>query len=136
MCVSQAGTLSGNPLAMTAGYEALIRLQGADVYGRLEDLSARLERGLRAAAESAGVPVRINRVGSMQTLFFAEADVTDLESAQACDTARFARFHQAMLGEGVYLPPSQFEAMFVSLAHEKADIDAISAAARRALASL
>jgi glutamate-1-semialdehyde 2,1-aminomutase len=119
----QAGTLSGNPLAMTAGYETLSALQAdRPAYGRLESTGARLEEGLRSGAVHAGVPLTVNRVGSMFTLFFTKGPVTDFASAAAADTARFARYFRAMLERGIYLPPSQFEAAFVSLAHTDADI--------------
>jgi glutamate-1-semialdehyde 2,1-aminomutase len=136
MRVSQAGTLSGNPLAMTAGCETLVRLAETGTYQRLEALAARLEAGLREAAGRAGVPVCVNRVGSMLTLFFTGGPVADFAGATASDTERFARFHRAMLEEGVYLPCSQFEAIFVSLAHEEGDIDAVCEAAARALARI
>jgi len=118
--VSQAGTLSGNPLAMSAGYATLAPLRGRD-YARLERLGARLEEGLA----SAPFPVSVQRVGSMMTLFFTEGRVTDLVSASRCDVARFARWHRAMLDRGVYLPPSQFEAFFLSLAHGEREVDAV-----------
>lgn len=130
--VYQAGTLSGNPVAMAAGLATLKELQAPGVYQRLESLSAQLEEGLRAAAEDAGVPVTLNRVGSMFTCFFAEAPVTDYASAKRSDTARYARFFWAMAERGVYLAPSQFEAGFVSLAHTPEDIVATVSAAREA----
>ncbi|MGQ9523579.1 MAG: glutamate-1-semialdehyde 2,1-aminomutase [Armatimonadota bacterium] len=130
--VYQAGTLSGNPVAMAAGLATLKELQAPGVYQRLESLSAQLEEGLRAAAEDAGVPVTLNRVGSMFTCFFAEAPVTDYASAKRSDTARYARFFWAMAERGVYLAPSQFEAGFVSLAHTPEDIAATVSAAREA----
>ena len=131
--VYQAGTLSGNPLAMRAGIETLDLLD-EDAYRRLERSAARLARGLAAAAESAGVPVTLNRVGSMLTAFFHAGPVTNYVTAAASDTKRFARFFHAMLSRGVYLAPSQFEALFVSLAHGEAEIDATVAAAHDALA--
>jgi len=147
--VYQAGTLSGNPLAMSAGIETL-RLLGAvpgagralpvpagapekgwdDPYGRLEGTSARLESGLAEAAAAARVPVRINRVGSMMTVFFTDRPVTDWDGAASCDTERFGRFFRAMLLRGVLLPPSQFESFFVSLAHTNEDIEQTLIAAR------
>ncbi|MGQ9697638.1 MAG: glutamate-1-semialdehyde 2,1-aminomutase [Armatimonadota bacterium] len=130
--VYQAGTLSGNPVAMAAGLATLKELHAPGVYQRLESLSAQLEEGLRAAAEDAGVPVTLNRVGSMFTCFFAEAPVTDYASAKRSDTARYARFFWAMAERGVYLAPSQFEAGFVSLAHTPEDIAATVSAAREA----
>ncbi len=131
--VYQAGTLSGNPLAMTAGATTLRLLQAPGVYERLEETSARLEAGLAAAARDAGVPVTTTRVGSMLTVFFTDQPVTDYAGARTSDTARFARFHRAMLERGVYLPPSQFEAIFVSTAHGPAEIEQTLAAAREAM---
>jgi glutamate-1-semialdehyde 2,1-aminomutase len=134
--VFQAGTLSGNPLATAGGCTMLRLLRDNPPYDRLEGLSARLESGLRDAASAAGVAHQLARVGSMMTLFFAEAPVTDWPSASHCDTQRFARWFWAMLERGVYLPCSQFEALFVSAAHGDADIDATIAAAREALTSI
>lgn len=127
--VYQAGTLSGNPVAMAAGLAVLYELQKPGVYQRLEDLSAQLEVGLRNAASNAGVPVTVNRVGSMLTCFFTDASVTDYASAKRSDTSRYARFFWAMAERGVYLAPSQFEAAFVSLAHAPNDIEATVSAA-------
>ncbi|MEX0643040.1 MAG: glutamate-1-semialdehyde 2,1-aminomutase [Pirellulales bacterium] len=132
--VFQAGTLSGNPLATAAGAAMLRALRDDPPYERLERLSARLEIGLREAAVAAGVEHQLARVGSMITLFFAAAPVTNWESASRCDTGRFGRYFWGMLDRGVYLPCSQFEALFVSAAHTEADIDATVAAAREALA--
>lgn len=134
--VFQAGTLSGNPLATAAGCATLRVLRDDPPYERLEQLSARLEAGLRAAAEAAGVPFQIARVASMLTLFFAPGPVTDWESASRSDTQRFARYFWGMLDRGVYLPCSQYEAMFVSAAHTEADVEATVAAAREVLAGL
>lgn len=131
--VYQAGTLSGNPLAMAAGLETLRILQESPPYDRLESLSARLEEGLHKAAADLGIPHVIQRVGSMFTLFFTADPVTDYESAKRSDTRRFARFFWEMMARGVYLPCSQFEAAFVSATHTEADIDATIAAARAAL---
>jgi glutamate-1-semialdehyde 2,1-aminomutase len=130
--VYQAGTLSGNPLAMAAGSAILDLLAKPGTYETLEARSARLEGGLLRAAREAGAPVAINRVGSMITVFFCAGPVTDYASARASDTPRFARFFHAMLERGVYLPPAQFEAAFVSLAHGEAEIDATIAAAAAA----
>jgi glutamate-1-semialdehyde 2,1-aminomutase len=127
--VYQAGTLSGNPLAMAAGTAILDLLARPGTYEALEATSARLEEGLRRAARDAGASVTLNRVGSMITVFFCAGPVTDYASAKASDTKRFGRFFHAMLGRGVYLPPAQFEAAFVSLAHGEAEIDATVAAA-------
>jgi len=134
--VYQAGTLSGNPLAVAAGLATLRALAGGDAYERLERLGARLEDGLRRAAAGAGVPATVNRVGSMLTAFFTPGPVTDYASAKRADTARYARFFHAMLDRGVFLAPSQFEAAFVSLAHAEADIDAAARAATEALAAI
>ena len=132
--VYQAGTLSGNPLAMAAGAAALDALQRPETYERLGALAARLTDGLTAAAKAAGAGVTINRAASMFTVFFCPGPVTDYASAKASDTARFARFFHGMLRRGVYLPPAQFEAAFVSTAHTELDVDATVRAAREALA--
>ncbi len=134
--VYQAGTLSGNPLAMRAGIETLDILAGEGVYERLEDVSARLHAATEEAARDAGVPVTINRVGSMMTTFFTDARVSDFAGASRCDTARYGVFFHAMLDRGVYLAPSQFEAAFVSLAHGDAEIRATAEAARAAFRQL
>ena len=134
--VYQAGTLSGNPLAMAAGRSMLDLLAGEDVYGHVETLAAQLETGLRRAGEVAGVPLCVNRVGSMLTPFFCAGPVEDFASAKAADTARYGRFFHAMLLRGFYLPPAQFEVAFVSAAHTRDDIDATVAAAREALAEI
>jgi glutamate-1-semialdehyde 2,1-aminomutase len=131
--VYQAGTLSGNPLALAAGLATLSILARPGSYERLEALGARLEAGFASAAAAAGVPVRLNRVGAMFTGFFSAAPVTDYASAKRCDTARFGRFFRAMLDRGVYLAPSQFEAAFLSLAMSEADIDHTVRAAAEAL---
>ncbi len=133
--VYQAGTLSGNPLAMAAGLKAMEILGRPGTYERLEHLGKRLGDGLLAAATAAGVPAVMNRVGSMLTLFFAEGPVTDYESAKTSDTARFGSFFRKMRDRGVFLPPSQFEAMFVSLAHTDEDITHILDAAAASLAA-
>jgi glutamate-1-semialdehyde 2,1-aminomutase len=131
--VYQAGTLSGNPLAMAAGIAILDLLAQPGTYETLEVIGARLESGLRRAAREAGATVTINRVASMITMFFCAGPVTDYATAKASNTQRFARFFRAMLERGVYLPPAQFEAAFVSLAHGEAEIDATVAAAADAL---
>jgi glutamate-1-semialdehyde 2,1-aminomutase len=131
--VFQAGTLSGNPLATAAGCATLRVLRDDPPYDRLEQLSGRLEAGLRAAAADAGIAHQTARVGSMLTLFFSAEPVTDWDTASRSDTKRFARFFWGMLDRGVYLPCSQFEAMFVSAAHTEADVDATIAAAQEAL---
>jgi glutamate-1-semialdehyde 2,1-aminomutase len=134
--VYQAGTLSGNPLAVAGGLAAIRALSDRRAYARLETLGARLEQGLRAGADKAGVPLTVNRVGSMLTAFFCPTPVTDYASACRADTTRYARFFSAMLERGMYLAPSQFEAAFVSLAHSDADLDAAARAAAEALATL
>jgi glutamate-1-semialdehyde 2,1-aminomutase len=134
--VFQAGTLSGNPLATAAGIAMLQALRDERPYERLEKLSARLEAGLRTAANEAGVTHQFERVGSMMTLFFVDEPVRDWPTASRCDTQKFGRYFWAMLERGVYLPCSQYEALFVSAAHTEADIDATVAAAGEALAEL
>jgi glutamate-1-semialdehyde 2,1-aminomutase len=134
--VYQAGTLSGNPLAVAAGLATLRALENPHVYGRLDALGARLESGLVEAAAHAGVPLTVNRVGSMLTAFFSGAPVVDLASAKRSDTARYARFFHGMLDRGVFLAASQFEAAFVSLAHTDQDLDAAARAARETLKTL
>jgi glutamate-1-semialdehyde 2,1-aminomutase len=131
--VYQAGTLSGNPLAMAAGLKAIEILGRPGTYERLDQLGRRLGDGLAAAAVAARVPAHVNRVGSMVTLFFTERPVTDYATAKTADTTRFGAFFRAMRERGVFLPPSQFEAMFVSLAHTDDDVDQVLAAARSAL---
>jgi glutamate-1-semialdehyde 2,1-aminomutase len=131
--VYQAGTLSGNPMAMAAGLATLEELSDAS-YARLEEISARLAAGLAEAAKAAGAPVQVNRVGSMLTVFFAAEPVFDAASARKSDAKRFGRFFHAMLERGVYLPPSQFEAAFVSVAHSDEDIELTIAAAKEAFA--
>lgn len=134
--IYQAGTLSGNPLAMAAGLTTLRSLRDEPPYERLERLSTRLAEGLEKAATDARVPHVVQRVGSMLTLFFHDGPVHNYEEAKRCDTERFARFFWEMLARGVYLPCSQFEAAFVSAAHSEADIDHTIEAAREALASI
>ena len=131
--VYQAGTLSGNPLAMRAGIETLAILDEPGSYDRLESTSAQLERGLREAAAAAGAATRINRVGSMMTAFFNRGDVTDYKTAAASDTKQYAAYFHAMLDRGIYLAPSQFEAAFVSLAHGEEEIRTTTEAAREVL---
>jgi glutamate-1-semialdehyde 2,1-aminomutase len=132
--VYQAGTLSGNPLAVAAGLATIRALEDPAVYDRLERLGRMLERGIAEAAAGAGVPLTVNRVGSMLTAFFTEGPVTDFASAKRADTARYARFFHAMLEQGVFLAASQFEAAFVSLAHTERDLEEAALACRRALA--
>jgi glutamate-1-semialdehyde 2,1-aminomutase len=121
--VYQAGTLSGNPLAMAAGIATLEELQTGQAYARLEKLGAALEAGMNAAAQSAGVPVRFNRCGSMFCAYFTREPVENLADAMKSDRERFKRYFHGMLDAGVYLAPSQFEAGFLSTAHSEADIE-------------
>ena len=134
--VYQAGTLSGNPLAVAAGLATLRELGRHDVYATLEARGAMLERGLTEGARKAGVALTVNRVGSMLTAFFCDGPVTDYTSAKRADTARYARYFHGMHERGVFLAPSQFEAAFVSLAHTEADLEHAARAAADALASL
>jgi glutamate-1-semialdehyde 2,1-aminomutase len=134
--VYQAGTLAGNPLAMTAGIETLRELQRPDLWEQLEARAGQLATGLAAAAEGAGVPVNVQRVGTMFTAFFSRGPVTDWESARRCNTGRFAAFFNALLARGVYLAPSQFEAGFLSTSHQDTQIEATLRAAEAAFAEL
>ncbi len=134
--VYQAGTLSGNPLAMRAGLATLAELRRPGVYEGLAARTQRLADGLREAAKSAGVAAQINVAGSLLTLFFAAEPVRDYASAKRSDTARFSRFFREMRARGILLPPSQFEALFLSAAHTDADIDRAIAAARESFAAL
>ena len=133
--VYQAGTLSGNPLAMAAGFATLKYLkEHKEIYARLDKLSGELVAGVAAAAKEAGVAMTYNRVGSMFTWFFTSAAVTGWESAAKSDTEAFGRFFRSMLDSGVYLPPSQFEAAFLSAAHTDQDIQQTITAAKQAFA--
>lgn len=135
--VYQAGTLSGNPLAMTAGFETLSIIdETADFYAQLEEKSAYLAHGMTDALRENGLNYTINRVGSMLTLFFTDAEVVDFETAKLSDTNKFAAYFGAMLESGVYLPPSQYEAWFISNAHSREDLDQTIAAHRKALAEI
>ncbi|MFZ5468646.1 MAG: glutamate-1-semialdehyde 2,1-aminomutase [Myxococcota bacterium] len=134
--VYQAGTLSGNPLAVAAGIACLDELAKPGVYEKLEATSKKLCEGISALATAAKVPLTVNRVGSMWTAFFTPEPVFDYTSAKKADTARFGRFFHALLESGVYLPPSQFEAAFVSLAHGDAEVEHTLAAVKAALASI
>lgn len=125
----QAGTLSGNPLAMAAGVNTLIELSKPGVYDTLEEKSALLAGKLEAAASECGVDLSLNRVGSMMTLFFTSGPVIDFDSAKTSDTDRYAKYFTHMLESGIYLAPSQFEAFFVSLAHSEEELARTAAAA-------
>jgi glutamate-1-semialdehyde 2,1-aminomutase len=133
--VYQAGTLSGNPLAVTAGIETLKRLQTPGLYRKLDQRAGELAKGLGAAARQAGVPLTQTRVGSMLGAFFTKGPVVDYASARRSDTKAYAKFFHRMLEQGIYLAPSQFEAAFLSTAHTAADIEKTIAAARTAFKS-
>jgi glutamate-1-semialdehyde 2,1-aminomutase len=133
--VYQAGTLSGNPLAVAAGRKTLELLRKPGTYEALEKTSAKIADGISAAAREAGVQLTMNRVGSMFTGFFTPAEVIDYSTAKAADAARFGRFFHGMLDAGVYLPPSQFEAAFVSLAHSDDLVDRVLQAASKVMRS-
>jgi glutamate-1-semialdehyde 2,1-aminomutase len=136
--VYQAGTLSGNPLAMAAGL-AMLRALGGDrknIYPKLNTLASKLVAGVSQAASDAGVTITANQVGSMFTWFFTGRQVVDWDTAAPCNTEQFGRFHRGMLDEGVWLPPSQFEAAFLGTAHTEADIDATIAAAKKVFAAV
>ncbi|MDY7032610.1 MAG: glutamate-1-semialdehyde 2,1-aminomutase [Thermodesulfobacteriota bacterium] len=134
--VYQAGTLSGNPLAMTAGIETLKTLSQSGVYEDLEMKGNALSKGIEKAASNAGVHVFSSMVGSMFTLFFTDGTVTDYTSAKMCDTNMFRKYFSTMLKEGIYLPPSQFESWFVSLAHTEGDIEKTIEASRKSFSYL
>jgi glutamate-1-semialdehyde 2,1-aminomutase len=135
--VYQAGTLSGNPLAMAAGLAMLNYLQGhPEVYQHIERMTTSLVQGLTQQIKEAGVKATINQVGSMFTLFFTDKHVIDFETAKTVDTQKFATYFQAMLQQGIYLAPSQYEAMFISAAIDEKLISRILEASRRALATL
>jgi glutamate-1-semialdehyde 2,1-aminomutase len=134
--IYQAGTLSGNPVAVAAGLATLKALEEPGTYESLEEKGAWLARELAGAAARRGAPVTVNRMGSMLTVFFTDGPVTCLEEAKAADLIRFQRFFQGMLAAGVYLPPSQFEAWFISTAHSSEDLEYTVAAAEQALAGL
>ena len=135
--VYQAGTLSGNPLAMAAGYATLRYLrEHKDLYAKLDELTAEIVAGVDAVAKDAGVTLCHNRVGSMFTWFFAHGPVTDWTSAAKSDTEAFGRFFRSMLESGIYLPPSQFEAAFVGAAHTEHDVQQTIAAAKQAFVTV
>jgi glutamate-1-semialdehyde 2,1-aminomutase len=134
--VYQAGTLSGNPLAMRAGLSTLPKLEAPGFYDALNRKTKRLAEGLRSALKDAGVPGQVNLAGSSLTLFFANATVRNYADAKKSDTARFGAFFRAMLDRGIFLPPSQFEGLFVSAAHTDDDIDRTLAAAHECLRAI
>jgi glutamate-1-semialdehyde 2,1-aminomutase len=134
----QAGTLSGNPLAMAAGCAMLKQLRDRkeEIYPRLEKLSAQLVEGVAAVAKEAGIPLAYNRVGSMFTWFFQDGPVTDWDSASKSDTETFGKFFREMLDRGVYLPPSQYEAAFLGAAHSDQDVEKTITAAKLSFAAM
>jgi glutamate-1-semialdehyde 2,1-aminomutase len=134
--VYQAGTLSGNPLAMAAGIATLMELQKKDVYETLENRTEKLMKGFQSAADAAGISLKTGHAGSMAGFFFSCEDIHNFDDAKKCNLDRFAKFYRLMLKKGVYLAPSQFEACFVSLAHSDDDIDQTILAAREAMAEI
>lgn len=134
--VYQAGTLSGNPLAMAAGIAMLEELSGGNAYAKLEDSAAALESGMKEAAKSANVPVQFNRIGSMFCGYFTGQPVHNLADAMKSNRERFAKYFHGMLGQGIYIAPSQFEAGFISTAHSAEDIEKTVKAARSVFATL
>jgi glutamate-1-semialdehyde 2,1-aminomutase len=134
--VYQAGTLSGNPLAMRAGLAVMPHLAEAHFYERLDQKSSKLAQGFRDAAKKAAVPAQVNSVGSLVTIFFNTATVRNYDEAKKSDTRRFASFFQGMLKRGIFLPPSQYEALFVSAAHTEAEIDRTIVACEESLREL
>jgi len=129
----QAGTLSGNPLAMSAGIAALSLIREDEVWRKLEQAAAKLEAGISAAAEHAGVPIQQTRVGTMFTTFFSETKPVDWNTVKVADKVRFGKYFQKMLENGIYLAPSQFEAGFISTMHTDEVIDATITAVQLAL---
>ncbi len=135
--VYQAGTLSGNPVAMSAGLAMLRYLKDhPEVYTRLEEITRRIAEGIQATVSHLNLPFTVNQLGSMYSIFFSEQEVYDFETAKSCDTALFGRYFRAMLEEGIYLAPSQFESLFLSTALEDAHIDKILDANKKALSAL
>ncbi len=134
--VYQAGTLSGNPLAMAAGIATLTELQSKTVYEELDKKTEKLMNGLQLAADNAGVSLKTNHLGSMAGFFFSSEDIFDFDEAKSCDLDKFAKFYNIMLDKGIYFAPSQFEACFVSLAHSDDDIEKTIIAAQKAFAAL
>ncbi len=134
--VYQAGTLSGNPLAMAAGIATLTELQSKTVYEQLDKKTEKLMNGLQLAADNAGVSLKTNHLGSMAGFFFSSEDIFDFDEAKSCDLDKFAKFYKLMLDKGIYFAPSQFEACFLSLAHSDDDIEKTIIAAQQAFAAL
>jgi glutamate-1-semialdehyde 2,1-aminomutase len=134
--IYQAGTLSGNPLSMTAGIETLKLLQKPGFYRELEEKGRKLAEGLREGAQRAGIPAQVNQVGSMLTSFFTEREVIDYASAKTSAVPKYAQFFTKMLDQGIHLAPSQFEAAFISSEHQKEHIERTIAAAKSSLESL
>jgi len=134
--IYQAGTLSGNPIAMIAGIATLEQLKKEGVYEALEEKSGRLAAGLAEAARKSGIAARVDHVGSMLGMFFTDRDVANFEDAKTCDLERFTAFYQGMRQQGIYLAPSQFEVLFLSAAHSDEHIDATISAAQQVLAQL
>jgi glutamate-1-semialdehyde 2,1-aminomutase len=134
--VYQAGTLAGNPLSVRAGLETLSVLRETDPYAALDDAGIRLELGLRDALKKTGQPGCVNRAGSLLTMFLGPERVRDADEARTSDSPKFARFFHGMIDRGINIPPSQFEAMFLSTAHTDADIDRTIAAAHESLRDL
>lgn len=134
--VYQAGTLSGNPVAMAAGIATLTQLKAPGFYDLLEEKAGRLAKGLEKAAEKTGIKAQVDRVGSMMGLFFSARQVKNFEDAKACDLEMFSAYYKGMLEKGIYLAPSQFEAFFLSSAHTKEDIDATIKAAEAVFSGL
>ena len=134
--VYQAGTLSGNPVAMAAGIAALEELAASDAYARLEQLGAALEAGMKDAATTAGVPVQFNRCGSMFCAYFTSEPVHNVADAMKSDRERFKKYFHGLLAKGIYVAPSQFEAGFLSTAHSEADIEKTVKAAAKVMKTL
>jgi glutamate-1-semialdehyde 2,1-aminomutase len=134
--IYQAGTLSGNPLAMTCGLATLRALRGKGVYKKIERLTIQMCKGLEEICQRKGIPARINRAGSMFTLFFTGDEIFDYETAKKADTAKYAKYFAGMVQNGVWLPPSQFEACFLSLAHTEKDVEKALKGAEIALSAL
>jgi glutamate-1-semialdehyde 2,1-aminomutase len=134
--VYQAGTLSGNPLAMAAGIATLTQLKAPGFYKSLDERTQKLYDGLKSASEKAGISAKLDRAGSMLGLFFTDKKVVNFKDAKTCDLNMFSAYYKGMLQEGVYLAPSQFEALFVSAAHDQAHIDRTIQAAEKVMREL